>query len=76
WIAPMRFTGYIQAGLPVIISRPWGLCIDLVEQFGAVIVLQGDSDEELAAAFGALDHARLRAGVSRLHTHMLSSNRR
>lgn len=76
WITPMRFTGYVQAGLPIIISKPWGLCINLVERFGAGIVLQGDSDEELIAAIRDVDLAALSAGVNDLHGHMLNSNRR
>jgi hypothetical protein len=76
WIMPMRFTGYIQAGLPVIVSPPWGLCVDLVEKFGAGIVLAGDSDAEVTAALARANLAAMRNGSRDLHAHMLASNRR
>jgi hypothetical protein len=75
WIAPMRFTGYIQAGLPVVIGPPWGLCVDLVQRFTAGIVLDSDDDDAFMDALTRADFGTLRAGVARLHAHMLASNR-
>ena len=75
-IAPMRFTGYIQAGLPVIISQPWSFCIQLVERFSAGIVLQGDGDAEASQALNAADPARLRQGVQALQAYMKAGNDR
>ena len=76
WLVPMRFTGYVQAGLPIVISEPWGLCVDLVERFSAGIVLEDDSDLAARRALREANPDSLRRGVRELHAQLRQSNLR
>jgi hypothetical protein len=73
-----RLTGYLNAGLPVVIDDHHTRMAALVRDFGAGIVHPiGDAEGLVSALLSA--HARLddyRAGARRLHAHMVESNDR
>ena len=71
-----RATGYLSAGLPIVIDETWTAIAELVEEFGAGFVVsepqpQGIVGEILARA----DPARHRAGAGRLRDHLLARNK-
>lgn len=73
-IAPARLTGYVNAGLPLLVNEPFSYCVDLVREFDAGLVLEEYSVEGLRDALRQADPARHRAGVQRLKAHLLAEN--
>lgn len=71
-----RFTAYVAAGLPVIIDDQLDAMADLVERFGAGLVLPaGPLDAgDTAARLEAADRRALAQGVTRLREHLVTAN--
>lgn len=73
-VVGQRFTGYIFAGLPVVIDDGWHAMCELVREYGAGIIVPGNRPDLLAAEIGRHDHAALQAGVRRLRAAMMTHN--
>ena len=73
-----RLTGYLNAGLPVVVDAHHLLMAELVQRFGAGFVHPLDDPEGLVPALLSAHehHADYRQGAWRLHAHLLESNRR
>ena len=71
-------TGYLNAGLPVVLDDGQLLMARLVSDFNAGVVLpRRDMDCFVAGLLAAHEDAMaLRAGARRLHAHMMAANRR
>lgn len=73
-----RLTGYLNAGLPVIMDDHHTFMAELVRRFGAGIVHPvGDPEGAVAALLSAHGHLEAhREGARRLHAHMVETNER
>lgn len=70
-----RLTGYVRAGLPVILDEGWGAMADLVKQHGAgLVVPRGATPETLATLIKHADFDAARAGVRALREQMIVDN--
>nr|WP_222533400.1 hypothetical protein [Azospirillum sp. 412522] len=71
-----RFTAYAAASLPIVIDDQLDAMAELVERFGAGLVLPaGPLDAgDVARRLQAADPAALSSGVRRLHAHLASAN--
>lgn len=70
-----RFTGYIFAGLPVIIDEGWKAMVELVCDFGAGLVLANTIDvETMSQTLRSADLCALRQGAQKLRSHMINNN--
>jgi hypothetical protein len=68
------FAGYAAVGLPVILDAGWIFAAQLVREFDAGIVVEGNDPNVIAAAIRTADHAAHRAGMARLLDHLLARN--
>lgn len=59
-LVPTKFFLYLEAGLPVLVSRRWTAVVELVEEFGCGAVLDDDERGQLPRILARLDSARLR----------------
>lgn len=71
-----RWTGYVSAGLPVLLGAGWRFMADLARRFDAAIIVDDLTPEHLVALIRNADRPRLQAGAVRLRAHMLEHNRR
>jgi len=69
-----RWTGYLSAGLPVVLDAGWTLMADLQRRFDAGIVADSLDPSDLAERVRTADRARLAAGAGRLRRHLLEHN--
>lgn len=69
-----RWTGYLSAGLPVIIDAGWRLMAGLTRSYGAGLVVERAEAGLIGQAMGSADHDALRQGSRRLRAHMLEHN--
>jgi len=69
-----RFTGYVAAGLPVVIDDGWTYMADLVHRFDAGIVVPMEHPELLGQALASADYSKQRRGVAALRSFMIDSN--
>lgn len=68
------FAGYAAVGLPVVLDSGWTFAAELVREFNAGIVVEGNDPSVIAAAIRGADHAAHRLGMSRLVDHLLQRN--
>ena len=73
---PNRCMIYLAGGLPLIVDREMGCVADLVERFGAGIVLASTEEDQLPGRLRAADLGALRAGAARLGRHLADLNAR
>jgi hypothetical protein len=71
---PARLSGYISAGVPVILDDEFEFLADLVDRFGAGIVVPGGRTDLIPDLIRRADHMALRAGARRLRAHMFARN--
>lgn len=69
-----RWTGYLSAGLPVVLDSGWTLMADLVRRFDAGLVPESLDTATLLPLLQAADHQRLAQGARRLRNHLLAHN--
>lgn len=69
-----RWTGYLSAGLPVVLDAGWTLMADLVRRFDAGLVPESLDTATLLPLLQAADHQRLAQGARRLRSHLLAHN--
>lgn len=69
-----RWTGYISAGLPVLLDESWGFMGDLVREYGAGIILHRLDAETVIEAVREADHQSLRVGTARLRSKLSAEN--
>lgn len=72
---PGRLTGYVSAGLPVILDDEFEFLADLIRRFNAGIVVPGGRTDLIAGLVRQADHAALREGVRCLRAYMREQNR-
>ncbi len=70
-----RWTGYLSAGLPVLLSDNWLFMADLLRRFGAGIVIDRPEAGAIVRALAETPYPPLRDGALRLHRHLLDHNR-
>ena len=73
-IVGQRFTGYVFAGLPQILDEGWESMADLVQRYGAGLVVADADRHRLAEIITDADHTALVAGAERLRTAMTEHN--
>jgi hypothetical protein len=73
---PARLTGYLNAGIPVVVDDGLSLIADWIQEFHAgVVVPRGNLDAVITAVLNAhKEYPRLREGAHRLHQHMCREN--
>lgn len=71
---PGRLTGYISAGVPVILDDEFEFLAGLIDSFGAGIVVPGGRTDLIPDLIRRADHTALRAGARRLRAHMFARN--
>lgn len=71
---PGRLTGYISAGLPVIIDDEFEFVAGLIQRFGAGIVVPGGRTDLIPGLIRQADRAALREGARHLRAHMFAQN--
>ncbi len=69
-----RWTGYLSAGLPVVLDSGWTLMADLVRRFDAGLVPESLDTATLLPLLQAADHRQLAQGARRLRSHLLAHN--
>lgn len=69
-----RWTGYLSAGLPVVLDSGWTLMADLVRSFDAGLVPESLDTGTLLPLLQAADRQRLAQGARRLRSHLLAHN--
>lgn len=72
---PNKFTDYVQAGLPVIVTDQFECVADLVVQYGAGIVVPSTQPEKVSEYIRAANWDDLRENTARLCTDMRQGNR-
>ena len=70
-----RWTGYVSAGLPLLIDAHWSFMVDLVDRFGAGIVVDRIDPDGIAEAVRRADWRAQAAGTRALRRHLLDWNR-
>jgi len=71
---PNRCMSYIEGHLPLIVNREMRCLAELVERFGAGIVLAGSEVEQLPGRIRAADLEAMRRGAGAMHRHLLQRN--
>ena len=69
-----KFTGYVSAGLPVLIDDGWTYMASLVREFDAGVVVPMREPDELIRCLTRVDPARHRRGMLALRAHLLKHN--
>lgn len=69
-----RWTGYVSAGIPVLMDAGWHFMDDLVRRFEAGIIVDTFTPDAIAAAIRAANHEHLREGVKALRRHLIEQN--
>lgn len=69
-----RWTGYVSAGLPLLLDAEWRLMADLTVQYGAGVVVERADPGVITAAIAKADMPAARAGCRRLRRHLLDHN--
>jgi hypothetical protein len=69
-----RWTGYLSAGLPVVMDAEWTLMAGLTRDFNAGVVVDAVDPATVAAALAAADQESLRRGAGRLRAHLAAHN--
>jgi hypothetical protein len=69
-----RWTGYVSAGLPVVMDADWRLMADLTRSYNAGLVVERAESDLIARAMDEADHEELRLGSRHLRTHLLRHN--
>ncbi len=69
-----RWTGYVSAGIPVLMDDGWRFMGALVRRFEAGIIVEVFTPDAIAAAVQAADYDRLRQGVKALRHHLIEHN--
>ena len=69
-----RWTGYVSAGLPVLLDSSWGFMGDLVREYGAGIIFDSPQATVMIETLRTTDHAALAAGAARLRSRLLTEN--
>jgi len=70
-----RFTGYVFAGLPVLVDPGWEAMAELTTRFGAGLVLPEAADAEtVAGRIAGADLPALKRGVAALRDYMTKHN--
>lgn len=72
---PGRFTGYISAGVPVIVDDEFDYVASLVRRFNAGIVVPDGRTAMIPQMIRGADHGLLREGVRALRSFMIDHNR-
>ncbi len=71
-----RATGYLSAGLPIVIDETWTAIVELVETFEAGIVVKDPNPETVVSEIlSRADPAKHRLGAERLRDHLLARNK-
>lgn len=71
---PGRVTGYISAGLPIIIDDEFEFLAALISRFNAGILVPGGATELIPALIRNADYGALCQGVRRLRAYMIKEN--
>lgn len=71
---PGRVTGYLSAGIPVIIDDEFEFLAGLVAEFNAGIVVPDGRGDLIPQLIRAADYKALRRGARRLRAHMADCN--
>lgn len=69
-----RWTGYVSAGIPVLMDAGWHFMGDLVRRFEAGLIVDTFTPDAIAMAIRAADHEQLREGVKVLRRHLIEQN--
>lgn len=69
-----RWSGYVSAGLPVLIDAGWRLMADLVRDYDAGLVVATADADQISRAMAGADHDALRRGNKALLNHLLRHN--
>lgn len=69
-----RWTGYISAGLPVLIDDGWSFMVDLTRRFGAGLIVTELTPAAVLGQIQTADWSALRDGALRLRLHLESYN--
>lgn len=69
-----RWTGYVSAGLPVIIDAGWRLMADLTRSYGAGLIVEHAEAGLIVQAMDSANHEALRQGSRQLRAHLLHHN--
>ncbi len=69
-----RWTGYVSAGLPVVIDAGWHLMADLTRSYGAGLIVERAESDLIVQAIKNANHEELRKGSRQLRTHLLHHN--
>ncbi|PWC97416.1 hypothetical protein TSO5_05260 [Azospirillum sp. TSO5] len=69
-----RWTGYLSAGLPVLLDASWGAMGDLTREYGAGLVIERLESGTVIDTIRNADHTALAAGARRLRSHLLAVN--
>lgn len=69
-----RWTGYVSAGLPVIIDSGWRLMAELTRSYNAGLVVDDADASQIIAAMRKADPRVLRQGSQQLRSHLLRHN--
>ena len=75
-VVSARVTGYVSAGLPVIVDDTWNATVDLIRRFNAGIVIPEPTPDRIEAALRGVNPAEFKPGALALRDYMLSENRR
>lgn len=69
-----RVTGYISAGIPVVLDATWTAAAELVTRFNAGFVIENPTPALVREALRTVDPQQHRQGAARLRDHMLETN--
>jgi hypothetical protein len=75
-VVSARVTGYISAGLPVIVDDTWNATVDLIRRFNAGIVIPEPTPDRIEAALRGINPMDYKPGALALRDYMLSENQR
>lgn len=69
-LVPTKLFLYLEAGLPVLVSRRWTAVVEIVEAYGCGAVIDDDARGRLPEILAGLDAARLRRGALEARDHL------
>lgn len=72
---PNKFTDYVQAGLPTIVSSQFECVAEIVEEYGAGFVVSPEEPARIIELVHSANREELRDNVERLHGDMLQNNK-
>lgn len=73
-VVGQRFTGYVFAGLPLILDEGWESMVDLVHRHRAGLVIKAEDRDRLAEIIADADHPALVDGVRDLRAAITAHN--